>query len=397
MDPVSGFLERPRFLRLARLPSSAGIGPVNSLPQRIRNSRFARSPSSDGSVPVSSLCDTTRFFRFARRPSSGGMDPVRRFVPSQSVTRLPRFPSSRGIDPSSWLFQSDSVSSFASAPSSGGIGPVRLLVLRKSAFSSVRAPSSGGIVPVSPSWYRGAAGREANVAGEPRADSGRPRTAAPGSAMPGVSRQESRAGPAPGSTPASKPWSPALLATARFPSRFSTSRLFRRPSSGGMAPVRALWWRSSTRRAVRCPSSVGMVPVSSLWPRSSLVTRPRSSVVTPYHSPTGASVPQWSDLTQLDPRVPSKSAISTSAAEVTFSLRVAASGAPAISAPSGTTAMLFVPVSCIQSCTAVKPAALRFTSQTPVACSTTSRSTTPLNREVSASSRNSSSASPSPA
>ena len=55
-----------------------------------------------------------------------------------------------------------------------------------------------------------------------------------------------------------------------------------------------------------------MEPVSLLRDRSRPVALPWASVVTPYHSPTGASLSQLSALFQSDPPVASKKVTSTS-------------------------------------------------------------------------------------
>ena len=61
--------------------------------------------------------------------------------------------------------------------------------------------------------------------------------------------------------------------------------------------------RSSRSRFVRSPRASGTAPVRPFPASSSRVTRPAASVVTPYHSPSGASVSQFAPFVQFAPSV----------------------------------------------------------------------------------------------
>ena len=81
------------------------------------------------------------------------------------------------------------------------------------------------------------------------------------------------------------------------------SRLERLPSSAGISPLKALELRSRYVRLERLPSSAGISPLKALASRNSLVTRPSSLVLTPYHSQRGASLNQLAFLFQFSPFV----------------------------------------------------------------------------------------------
>ena len=91
-----------------------------------------------------------------------------------------------------------------------------------------------------------------------------------------------------------------------FRSRFSRSRFASLPNAAGIGPLNRFELRFSPRRFTRLPNAAGIGPVNALpGPRSSDVTRPSTSVVTPYHSPSGADVFQLVPFVQLGPPVES--------------------------------------------------------------------------------------------
>ena len=91
----------------------------------------------------------------------------------------------------------------------------------------------------------------------------------------------------------------------------STCRLVRLPNSDGILPDN--WLKPSHRycRLVRSLNSDGSVPDNRFSPSSKWVTRPFSSVVTPYHSFSGLSLSQLVLSVQLSPSVASYSATNT--------------------------------------------------------------------------------------
>ena len=80
-------------------------------------------------------------------------------------------------------------------------------------------------------------------------------------------------------------------------------RLARLPNSGGISPLNSFPPRDSRRRLARLPNSGGISPLNWLMSSSSSVTRPLSSVVTPYHSLIGTSLSQLLFLSQFWPPV----------------------------------------------------------------------------------------------
>ena len=85
--------------------------------------------------------------------------------------------------------------------------------------------------------------------------------------------------------------------------RSSTTRLERLPNSAGISPLKSLLWRYSSLRLERLPSSAGISPLKLLSSGTNAITRPSSLVVTPYHSPRGASLSQLLLSNQFSPSV----------------------------------------------------------------------------------------------
>ena len=81
----------------------------------------------------------------------------------------------------------------------------------------------------------------------------------------------------------------------------STCKLFNLLNSGGTVLVNRLPRNERSVSSTRLPISGGMWPERLFSSRSSLVARPSSSVVTPYHSFKGASVSQLVLFRQLSP------------------------------------------------------------------------------------------------
>ena len=71
----------------------------------------------------------------------------------------------------------------------------------------------------------------------------------------------------------------------------------------GTHTLKSLLPRCSSTRLERLPSSGGISPLKALSRRLSSVTRPSPSVLTPSHSPRGASLSQLSFLCQFSPFV----------------------------------------------------------------------------------------------
>ena len=71
-----------------------------------------------------------------------------------------------------------------------------------------------------------------------------------------------------------------LVSLMSMYSRFSSFA-----NSGGISPVNPFSWRASCARLARLPSSGGMSPLIWFGPKDRVVTRPLSSVPTPFHSP----------------------------------------------------------------------------------------------------------------
>ena len=84
-------------------------------------------------------------------------------------------------------------------------------------------------------------------------------------------------------------------------SRYSRFSSF--ANSGGISPVNPFSWRASCTRLARLPSSGGISPLIWFGPKDRVVTRPLSSVPTPFHSPIGKSVSHLSLLFQFGPSV----------------------------------------------------------------------------------------------
>ena len=75
------------------------------------------------------------------------------------------------------------------------------------------------------------------------------------------------------------------------------------PNSGGICPANLLPARPSHSRLAKLPNSGGICPVKLLLKSGNSVTWPPSPVVTPYHSPMGASLSHLSLFFQLVPPV----------------------------------------------------------------------------------------------
>ena len=94
-----------------------------------------------------------------------------------------------------------------------------------------------------------------------------------------------------------------------FPPIDKFVRLERLPSSGGISPLKSTPWkppeRPSISRAPRPISSRGISPFNSCPdpdpPICNQITRPLSSVLTPDHSPNGASLSQFPLSSQFGP------------------------------------------------------------------------------------------------
>ena len=184
------------------------------------------------------------------------------------------WPSSGGIGPESalWL-RSRRSRSVVSLPSSGGIGPDRLFQAKVSISRCGRLPSWGGMGPVN-----------------------------------------SLAARLNDSKPVRLPSAGGIGPERLLSPRLRVSRLMRRRISSGMVPER-LFPRS--RRYVsssRLPNSGGMGPErpcgthppasgSHRLASSTRVTRPPAFTVTPYQSPSGASLSQFVLSTQFGPSV----------------------------------------------------------------------------------------------
>ena len=89
-----------------------------------------------------------------------------------------------------------------------------------------------------------------------------------------------------------------------LPPRSRRSRSERSLSSGGTGPVNWLPQRLRLVKLAKPPNSAGRLPVNPFWPKTIPETRLSPSVVTPCHSPMGASVSQLVLLVQLAPSVP---------------------------------------------------------------------------------------------
>ena len=189
-------------------------------------------------------------------PSQAGTAPVSRLPKSWNVSSSFRFANSAGIGPVNSLQHNPSVLRFASLPSSDGMPPDSPLSSKVRWIIWVSSPSDAGIGPV-----------------------------------------------------------------RLFPERCSRLRLASSPSSEGIGPVRLLVARFRVLRLARLPTSAGIGPDRPCWtyslrslshrPRSSRpTTRPEASVLTPYHSLSGASLNQFSLSTQFGPSVALYSATS---------------------------------------------------------------------------------------
>ena len=88
-----------------------------------------------------------------------------------------------------------------------------------------------------------------------------------------------------------------------FSSRLRYCRLARLPKSGGISPLNWFSPRDNRRRLASFPNSGGISPLNWLMSSSSSVTRPLSSVVTPYHSLIGTSLSQLLFPSQFGPPV----------------------------------------------------------------------------------------------
>ena len=133
-----------------------------------------------------------------------------------------------------------------------------------------------------------------------------------------------------------------LVSLMSMYSRFSSFA-----NSGGISPVNPFSWRASCARLARLPISGGISPLIWFGPKDRVVTRPLSSVPTPFYSPIGKSVSHLSLLFQFGPSVALYRAISVSRS---VSGEVCASGGLAValgvgdgSAPSVVGTMVICP------------------------------------------------------
>ena len=90
--------------------------------------------------------------------------------------------------------------------------------------------------------------------------------------------------------------------------RRSSCKLERLPNSASISPLNQLPERFRVSKLERLPNSVGSPPLNWLSSRTKPVTRPLSSVVTPYHSPSGSSLSHFVLSVQFAPPVALKSA-----------------------------------------------------------------------------------------
>ena len=121
--PVNWLPERYSSLKLERLLSAAGIGPVNSLPQRSRISGWRGRPDRPGSArQMVAPPPEVQVFQVGEVAQRGRDRPCQLGCP-RGPRRLERSPNSAGIGPVNWLTESRSNSRLARSPSQAGIAP----------------------------------------------------------------------------------------------------------------------------------------------------------------------------------------------------------------------------------------------------------------------------------